>query len=83
MNELQKSQIPVLERVESGRPVLRAYLQRQVMSTESGGPGGSQACDQAEPSQGQLKSFRAELSFPAGSFPTLWVSATSSLPAHS
>ena len=43
MNELQKSQIPVLERVESGRPVLRAYLQRQVMSTESGGPGGSQA----------------------------------------
>ena len=43
VNELQKSQIPVLERVESGRPVLRAYLQRQVMSTESGGPGGSQA----------------------------------------
>ena len=32
MNELQKSQIPVLERVKSGRPVLRAYLQRQVMS---------------------------------------------------
>ena len=65
MNELQKSQIPVLERVESGRPVLRAYLQRQVMSTESGGPGGSQACDQAElSSQGQLKSSRAGLNLP-------------------
>ena len=51
---------------------------------ESGGPGGSQACDQAElSSQGQLKNSRAGLSFPAGSFPTLWVSATSSLPPHS
>ena len=45
--------------------------------TESGGPGGSQACDHAEPSQGQLKSSRAELSFPAETFPTLWVLATS------
>ena len=52
--------------------------------TESGGPGGSQACDQAElSSPSQLRSSRAKLSFPAGSFPTLWVSASSSLPPHS
>ena len=53
-------------------------------ATESEGPRGSQACDRAEMStQGQLRSSRARLSFPAGSFPTLWVSATSSLPPHS
>ena len=31
VNGLQQSQVPVLERRESGRPELRPYLQRQVV----------------------------------------------------
>lgn len=64
-NGLQQRQVPVLERRESREARAEALTPKAGGTTESGGPGGSQACIQAElSSQGQLKSSRAGLSLP-------------------